>query len=130
MQPLGVKVLIPIQVLLALLAIPSGVLLVTSPSGEAIGAQTILPYLRQQLPFISDFTAVGVFLLVVYGLLPIVFSYGLTLGVHRNCLDRLRDCAILQPWIFLLLPNHSWDGRCHGCAFSLTFSSKVLFWLS
>ncbi len=77
MKPPGVNVLIPIQVLLALLAIPSGVLLVTSPSGEAIGAQTILPYLRQQLPFLSDFTAAGIFLLVVYGFLPIVFSYGL-----------------------------------------------------
>lgn len=76
-RPLGVKALIPIQLALVILAIPSGALLLYSPEGEALGAQTILPYLTQQIPFLQDFTAVGIFLIVVYGLLPIMFSFGL-----------------------------------------------------
>lgn len=48
-----------------------------SPSGHAIGAETILPHLTEQLPFIADFTLVGLFLLVVYGLAPIGLAYGL-----------------------------------------------------
>jgi hypothetical protein len=76
-RPLGIKVLVPIQILLSIIAIPSGVLLILFPKGDAIGAQMILPYLTQQLPFLRDFAPVGIFLLVVYGLLPIALTYGL-----------------------------------------------------
>ena len=76
-HPLAVKILIPIQLALAILSIPSGALLVSSPGGEAIGAQVILPHLTSSLPFIHDFTIVGVFLIAVYGLLPLILSYGL-----------------------------------------------------
>ena len=76
-HPLGVKALIPIQLVLSVLSIPSGILLVYSPNGEALGAQGILPHLTAQLPFVKDFTPVGIFLLVVYGLLPLALVYGL-----------------------------------------------------
>jgi hypothetical protein len=76
-RPFGVKLLIPIQLALSALAIPSGILFLLSPNGDAIGAQTILPRLTQQVPFLKDFTIVGIFLLVVYGFLPIFLSYGL-----------------------------------------------------
>ena len=76
-MPLAAKSLIPIQLLLSVISIPSGILVLMSPSGLALGAQTILPLLRQKVPFVQDFTSVGLFLLVVYGILPIVFAYGL-----------------------------------------------------
>ena len=75
--PSGGKALIPIQLLLAILDIPSGALMLYTPGGESLGAQTILPHLRQSLPFIQDFTPVGIFLIIVYGLLPAVLVYGL-----------------------------------------------------
>lgn len=76
-RPLGVKFLLPFQLTLAAISIPSGALLLSSPNGSAIGAQTILPHLQDRLPFISDFTPVGFFLVVVYGLLPLALAYGL-----------------------------------------------------
>lgn len=76
-RPLAVKALIPVQLVLSLLAIPSGALFLFAPGGEAIGAQTILPRLTRSVPFIHDFTVVGIFLIVVYGLMPLLFSYGL-----------------------------------------------------
>jgi hypothetical protein len=82
MHPLAVKALIPEEVLLSIIAIPSGVLFLLSPGGEAIGAQSILPHLTQSLPFIHDFTLVGVFLIVVYGIFPVILAYGLW-GANR-----------------------------------------------
>jgi hypothetical protein len=76
-RPLGVKILLPIQLVLAAISIPSGMLLLSSPSGSALGAQTILPHLHQQLPSVTNFTPVGFFLLIVYGLLPLALAYGL-----------------------------------------------------
>lgn len=76
-HPLAVKILIPVQLALSIISIPSGALLLYSPGGEAIGAQTILPHLTRTLPFIHDFTLVGIFLLVVYGVLPLILSYDL-----------------------------------------------------
>lgn len=76
-HPFAVKILIPVQLALAIISIPSGALLVSSPGGEAIGAQVILPHLTSRLPFIHDFTLVGIFLIVVFGLLPLILSYGL-----------------------------------------------------
>lgn len=76
-HPIGVKTLVPIQLLLAAISIPSGLLLLYSPGGEALGAQAILPHLTRQLSFITDFTPVGVFLLVVYGVVPLTLAYGL-----------------------------------------------------
>jgi hypothetical protein len=76
-HPLAVKALVPVLFFLSALSIPSGALLVLSPDGRALGAQTILPHLEQQVPFLKDFAPVGWFLLVVYGLLPLGFVYGL-----------------------------------------------------
>ena len=76
-KPRSIWALAIAQLILSLIAIPSGIVLVADPSGAAIGAQFILPLLHQFLPFIQDFTIVGIFLLVVYGLLPIGLSYGI-----------------------------------------------------
>lgn len=70
-------ILVPIQLALSLISIPSGALLLLTPDGRSIGAQVILPYLRDKIPFVQDFTIVGAYLLVVYGFLPIIFSFGL-----------------------------------------------------
>lgn len=76
-RPICVKALIATQATLAVMAIPSGVLLLSDPSGGIIGGQFILPYLTRSLPFIRDFTPVGIWLIAVYGILPILFDAGL-----------------------------------------------------
>jgi hypothetical protein len=76
-RPFSVLALAALQVILAIISIPSGALLISSPNGQALQAQTMLSVLKQRLPFIQDFTPVGIFLLVVYGILPLVFAYGL-----------------------------------------------------
>jgi len=75
-RPLSVKALAGLLLTLAAISIPSAVVLLTDPSGQAMQAQSILPRLKEVLPFIRDFTPVGIFLLVVYGLLSIVLAYG------------------------------------------------------
>lgn len=76
-RPNGVKILISIQFLLSAISIPSGVLLLLKPGGEAIGAQVILPYLTERISFVHDFTIVGAFLLIVYGFLPTISAFGM-----------------------------------------------------
>lgn len=76
-RPLGVKIILPILLVLSAVSLPSGALLLSSPDGSAMGAQVILPHLTQQIPIITDFAPVGLFLLVVYGLVPLVLMYGL-----------------------------------------------------
>jgi hypothetical protein len=76
-RPIWVMLLVAVQALLAVLAIPSGALLLADPSGRLIGGQFVLPHLQQSLPFIHDFVPVGIWLIAVYGLLPILFDAGL-----------------------------------------------------
>ena len=63
-----------VQAVLAVMAIPSGALFLANPSGSLLGAQFILPYLTKGLPFIHDFVPVGIWLIAVYGVLPILFD--------------------------------------------------------
>src|SRR5580700_11981813 len=104
-HPAGVKTLISVELLLAAIAMPSGYALLSDPSGKIMGAQSILQSLTKALPFLKNFTVVGLFLTVVYGLLPILFSYGLwgqkkwawtliTFGHNSNCVDFRRDYHI------------------------------------
>ena len=79
-RPLGVRLLLPTLLVLSVISILSGILLVVSPRGEAMGAQTVLPVLTQKVPILSDFAPVGIFLLVVYGLFPLTLAYGLWFG--------------------------------------------------
>ncbi|HZW84614.1 MAG TPA: hypothetical protein VFE91_01765 [Nitrososphaerales archaeon] len=76
-RPSAVLALIAIQVIMAVIAIPSGILLLLDPSGSAMGGQFILPHLTAAIPFIVDFTLVGLWLFLVYGLVPIILVAGL-----------------------------------------------------
>jgi hypothetical protein len=76
-RPTWVVLLVAIQAVLALIAIPSGALFLADPSGGLLGAQFILPHLTRSLPFIQDFVPVGIWLVAVYGVLPILFDVGL-----------------------------------------------------
>lgn len=75
-RPLAAKLLAVIHVLLALISVPPGIAMLMDPTGSGIGAQFILPYLTQDLPFIHDFVPIGIWLIAMYGALPIVVAVG------------------------------------------------------
>jgi len=76
-RPVSVSLLVAVQTVLAIMAIPSGALFLVDTSGGVLGARFILPYLTKSLPFIHDFVPVGIWLIAVYGALPILFDAGL-----------------------------------------------------
>ena len=72
-RPAAIYVLVALEALLAFLGFFSGISFLTSPSGESHGMDTSL---LEGTP-ISDFTLVGVFFVIGYGLLPALAIYGL-----------------------------------------------------
>jgi hypothetical protein len=76
-RPVAAKLLVGIQVLLALIAVPPGIMMLSDPSGSTIGGQSVLPYLTQALPFIRDFVPIGIWLLTMFGVLPIAVAFGI-----------------------------------------------------
>jgi hypothetical protein len=72
-RPAGVLVLIVLGVLLVILGLPAGLALMTDPSGEGVGLPSDM---LDDLP-VDDYLLVGVFLVVVYGILPMILVYGL-----------------------------------------------------
>lgn len=73
-RPIEIKGVIIIEIALALAAIPSGVILILDPTGRSLGMDFMLEYLP-----IIDFTPVGLWLFIVFGILPIVLAVGLWL---------------------------------------------------
>jgi hypothetical protein len=70
----GYKILVLVELFLAFTAINGGAILLVDPSGTSLGLQSLLSY----LPFyLHDFALVGVWLIAVYGVLPIVLAAGL-----------------------------------------------------
>lgn len=73
-RPIEIKGVIIIEIILAVAAIPSGIILILDPSGRSLGIDFLLDY----LPLI-DFTPVGLWLFFVFGILPIILAVGLWL---------------------------------------------------
>lgn len=57
----------------SVLAFPSGYLFASDPTGRSMGVGFAIPY----LPVVHDFFLVGVFLIIAYGAVPLVITYGL-----------------------------------------------------
>lgn len=67
---------------LVLPALPTGILLLADPSGKGIGGETILPVIKGAIGFINDFSLIGIWLMLVYGVFPLVLIVGLIRRVH------------------------------------------------
>lgn len=98
-RPTWVVLLVAIQAVLAVIAIPSGALFLADPSGGLLGAQFILPYLTKSLPFIHDFVPVGIWLVAVYGVLPILLDVGLLRRVRLAWLLTMTLGLTVVVWI-------------------------------
>lgn len=73
-KPISVLVMATILLAMAALAIPSGILFLIDPSGSLLGGQFILPRLTAIVPLITNFVPVGLWLVTVFGVLPIVIA--------------------------------------------------------
>ena len=82
------------QGMLAFTSIPPGISMLDDPSGSGF-AQHILLILSQDITFIHDMLLVGIWLVAVYGILPIVIGAGLWLSKRRAW--RMRDGPPLSP---------------------------------
>lgn len=77
-MPATVKLVVALEALLACISIPPGVILLQDPSGSSIGMpSSVISILHGDLPFINDFRPVGVWLILVYGVLPVAVAWGM-----------------------------------------------------
>ncbi len=95
-RPLGIKIAVIVELVLAYISIGAGVELVHDPLGKTFGLQPLIPY----MPFnLHNFVLVGVWLIVVYGMLPIILAAGLWFGKKWARLGSICLGAIVVTWI-------------------------------
>jgi hypothetical protein len=83
---------------LAFTSIEGGRILLLDPSGTTLGLQPMVPY----LPFdMQDFTLVGIWLIAVFGALPIILATGLWFGRKWAWGIGLGLGAVLIMWIIV-----------------------------
>ncbi len=72
-RPAALKALVGIEMFFAIVGLASGLSLLSSPSGAGLGLSRDL---LKNAP-VSDYTLVGLFFVIVSGVLPILAAYGL-----------------------------------------------------
>jgi hypothetical protein len=98
-RPVAAKLLVGMQVLLALVSIPPGIMLLTDPNGSSLGMQFVLPLLVQALPFIHNFVPVGIWLITMYGVLPTILALGVWRSKHWAWYGSMFLGATVVTWI-------------------------------
>lgn len=98
-RPLATLILITMEALLALISIPSGISMLMDPTGSGIGGQFILPYLTQAVLFVHDFLPIGIWLVTVFGVLPIVAAVGVWASKRWAWYTSVLLGAIVVTWI-------------------------------
>ncbi|TFH14051.1 hypothetical protein E4H04_10920, partial [Candidatus Bathyarchaeota archaeon] len=74
-RPSAIKVLIIIELFIALLGLATGLSLISDPSGKALG----LDIFKDKIPF-QNLTLLGLWFVGPYGLLPALIAYGIYTG--------------------------------------------------
>jgi hypothetical protein len=97
-RPAGIRILLAALISLAFISIGGGGMLLDDPSGGSMGIQAMIPY----MPFnLHDFFLVGVWLIVIYGALPIILAAGLWFGKKWAWLGALGLGAVVVTWILV-----------------------------
>ena len=95
-RPLGVKVAVAAFILLAFSSIGGGIILLDDPSGRSMDIEFIVSY----MPFnLHDFYLVGIWLIVVFGAVPIALAAGLWFGKKWAWLGALSLGSVVVTWI-------------------------------
>lgn len=97
--PAGAKVLVIVQFIMAVIAIPSGMILLADPSGSLMGGEFVLPHLKAAIPLLNDFTPIGIWLLVIFGLVPVVLALKLLRGNRRAWIATVVLGVVEVSWI-------------------------------
>jgi hypothetical protein len=98
-KPSALKVLIIIELFIAVLGIASGVGLLSDPSGKGMGLDVV----KDKIPF-QSLTLLGLWFLGPYGVLPGVLAY----GFYRGRLWAWRPALVLAvvevAWVLVQIP--------------------------
>jgi len=95
-RPISIKITVASLLLLAFTSIGGGRILLDDPSGSSMGIQSMMPSMPLNL---HDFFLVGVWLIAVYGAVPIILAVGLWFGKKWAWLGALGLGAVLVTWI-------------------------------
>jgi hypothetical protein len=97
--PSAIKVLIIIELFIAILGLATGLSLLSDPSGKAIG----LDVLKDQIPFQNLFL-LGLWFVGPYGFLPALLAYGIYIGENWAWEPALYLAIIEVVWVIVQIP--------------------------
>ena len=98
-RPTAIKVLIIIELFIAVLGLATGLSLLSDPSGKALG----LDVLKDKIPFQNLFL-LGLWFVGPYGLLPALLAYGLYKGKNWAWKPALYLAIIEVVWVLVQIP--------------------------
>lgn len=98
-KPSALKVLIIIELFIAVLGVASGIGLISDPSGKGMG----LDVLKDKIPF-QNLTLLGLWFIGPYGVLPGVLAYGFYRGKLWAWKPALILAVVEAAWILVQIP--------------------------
>ena len=98
-KPLGIKVLIVIELLIAALGLASGISLISDPSGKGMGLDVV----KDKIPF-QNLTLLGLWFIGPYGLLPAALAYGFYEGRLWAWKPALYLAVVEVIWVVVQIP--------------------------
>lgn len=98
-KPSALKVLIIIELFIAVLGVVSGIGLLSDPSGKGMGLDVV----KDKIPF-QNLTILGLWFLGPYGLLPGVLAYGFYRGKLWAWKPALILAVVEVAWVLVQIP--------------------------
>jgi hypothetical protein len=98
-RPTSVKLLIFIELFIAVLGLATGVNLLSDPSGVSIG----LDVLKDKIPF-QNLALLGLWFVGPYGVLPAALGYGFSRGKQWAWKPALGLAIVLIIWVLIQIP--------------------------
>lgn len=94
-MPISVMILAALELVLAGLAFFGGINLILDPTGASMGMDPALQY----IPFVTDFMPFALWLVIVFGALPLVLVYGLFTDRKWGLIGSLALASLEVVWI-------------------------------
>ena len=98
-KPSAIKILILIEIFIAILGIASGVSLLADPSGKGMGLDVI----KERIPF-QSLTLLGLWFIGPYGLLPASLAFGFYAGKLWVWKPALYLAIVEVVWVLVQIP--------------------------
>ena len=98
-KPSALKVLIIIELFIAVLGVVSGIGLISDPSGKGMGLDVV----KDKIPF-QSLTLLGLWFMGPYGVLPGVLAYGFYRGKRWAWKPALVLAVVEVAWVLVQIP--------------------------